>query len=313
MSSISQHKLFNHEVVPPSSVWEKIAVELNGAALEFQFQSRLNDYSVDPSAAVWEKISGQLDESALLKDYTNKLYDFEVAPPTGTWTKVKSAITFEAADTIQKRKKVFPLFLKAVAAVLIGILAWGGIQLLNNKPGKEVITVKGNDKPEEIVVQSATDQKINLLEESAIATVIAESDEARNDAALEASKKTYAKLDIRTNKNIKEVANFYFGEPVLTGIARGIEINNPQTITEPDIVDNTTNRYFLLMTPDGNIIRMSKKLAGMVCCVSGEEQDEVCKDQLKKWRTKMANTQKGHSPGNLMDILSLLNSLQEDY
>ena len=42
------------------------------------------------------------------------------------------------------------------------------------------------------------------------------------------------------------------------------------------------------MTPDGNIIRMSKKWSGLVCCVSGEEQDEDCKNQIKKWQKKIA-------------------------
>ena len=50
-------------------------------------------------------------------------------------------------------------------------------------------------------------------------------------------------------------------------------------------IDNK-NRYVMLMTPDGNIIRMSKKLGGLVCCVSGQEQDEECKSQLKVWRKR---------------------------
>ncbi len=33
---------------------------------------------------------------------------------------------------------------------------------------------------------------------------------------------------------------------------------------------------------------MSKKLGNIVCCVAGEEQDDECKDQLKKWQEKIA-------------------------
>ena len=73
-----------------------------------------------------------------------------------------------------------------------------------------------------------------------------------------------------------------------------------------------TDRYIMLMTPDGNIIRMSKKWSDLVCCVSGEEQDADCKDQLKKWQEKMAASSLAPSPGNFMDILSLVNSLDEN-
>ena len=53
------------------------------------------------------------------------------------------------------------------------------------------------------------------------------------------------------------------------------------------ISGNLASRYITLMTPEGNIIRMSKKLTDMVCCVSGEDENEECKDQMKKWREKI--------------------------
>ena len=68
----------------------------------------------------------------------------------------------------------------------------------------------------------------------------------------------------------------------------------------------------MLMTPDGNIIRMSKKLCDLVCCVSGQEQDEGCKSQLKIWQEKMASSSVAPSPGNFMDILNLVSTLQDN-
>ena len=77
-------------------------------------------------------------------------------------------------------------------------------------------------------------------------------------------------------------------------------------------VPNLAESYIMLMTPDGNIIRMSKKWSDLVCCVSGEEQDDDCKDQLKKWQQKIATSSLAPSPGNFMDIFSLVSSLNED-
>src|SRR4029077_4860239 len=51
---------------------------------------------------------------------------------------------------------------------------------------------------------------------------------------------------------------------------------------EPAIL---ADRYVMLLTPNG-VVRMSKKLGGLVCCVSGQEQDQDCKYQLKKWQEK---------------------------
>ncbi len=74
---------------------------------------------------------------------------------------------------------------------------------------------------------------------------------------------------------------------------------------------NIADRYVMLMTPNG-IVRMSKKLGNLVCCVSGQEQDEDCKDQLKKWQEKIACSPVAPSPGNFMDILSLVSSLNNN-
>ena len=65
------------------------------------------------------------------------------------------------------------------------------------------------------------------------------------------------------------------------------------------------------MTPEGNIIRISKKLSDIVGCVSGAEQDKECLDQLKIWQQKMANPKSTHSSANFMEILNLANSLQD--
>ena len=133
------------------------------------------------------------------------------------------------------------------------------------------------------------------------------SDEARNDAALEASKKTFAKLDIPVRSRIKEIASgFSFASSLET-------INNSAIISNDEInPGDLSNRYITLITPEGNIIRMSKKLTDMVCCVSGEDEDKDCIDQIKKWREKIVCSPSCHSTGSFMDILRLVDALQEN-
>ena len=88
------------------------------------------------------------------------------------------------------------------------------------------------------------------------------------------------------------------------------DVNTPVFASGSSSIDMAA-RYAMLMTPDGNFIRISKKLGDLVCCVSGEEQDDECTDQLKKWRKKIANAPVAPSPGNFMDILDMLHTLKD--
>ena len=106
---------------------------------------------------------------------------------------------------------------------------------------------------------------------------------------------------------MKEIASgFSFASSLagerITGIIPDDEMN----------AGNLANRYITLMTPEGNIIRMSKKFTDMVCCVSGEDQDEACKDQMKKWREKIICSPACHSAGSFMNMLDLVEALQDN-
>jgi len=306
----NNNKLYNLEITPPDAVWNKISAELDDAELSSRFPSALYALEEAPPAQAWQNIAAALDEPTFESAYAAKLSVIEVTPPATTWNKIQRALDTEHEAAIPDHRRLSPLLKYAAAAVITGLLAWAGYSLLNNK--KEMETVAKKDPP-------AVPEKKNTIviptEEAAMNEPVVASDrtnststddDARNEAALEASKKTYAKLDINTNSKIKEAANFYFGK---SGTTRDLDFGNENSIPSHK---KDTDRYIMLMTPDGNIIRMSKKLSNMICCVSGEEQDEECKDQMKKWQEKMANSSAGHSPGNLIDILSLLNNPEED-
>ncbi len=278
-----QHKMLNFEVTPPEEVWKKIYSELDEAGLPYQYPSRLYNYEVAPPPAAWENINSSLDE-------TNKLIPVE-------------------------RKKTIPFFKYAAAAAIIGVLAWGGIRLFTNHPintenvAKQIsIPVSNDSNTSSQHISPATQENTASINNHNIEKITSREQEARNDAALEASKKTYAKLDLPVNNKLKNVADFYFDTNILpVGNTRGLDFDTPPADKEED---PTADRYIMLITPDGNIIRVSKKLGSLVPCVSGEEQDKNCTEQLKQWRQKVVNSSKGHSSGNFMDILSLVSSLQ---
>lgn len=318
MSSGIENKMYNFEVPPPAGVWEKIDAELEESAIYQQFHSRLYNSIVIPPPHTWNKISSNLDESLLVNKYAAKLADIEIAPPAASWNKIKTLLD-TGNEVVKPVRNIFsPLIKYAAAAAIISFLAWGGIKLFKTNSGSSVVLNEktGNGVNNEIapttINEKVTDENADTPEIALI------KEEIRNDAALEASKKTFAKLDVAaTRSKIKKAADFFFVSDdydyIPSGTPRGFDINATTLLPDPPLNNNNkSNRYMMLMTPDGNIIRMSKKFRDIVCCISGEEVDKDCIDQLKKWREKIATPSSIHSSGNFMEILSLLDAMQEN-
>ena len=306
MSSGIKNKMYNLEVMPPAAVWGKITSALDDSALAQKISSRLNTIEVIPPTSVWQSINVSLDEQLLEKEYAEKLTNIHITPPPGSWNKIKLLLNSEAVIATTEKRKISPLLKYAAAAIITGLLAWGGVQLLSADSSKTNVATIDKPSPnsftETPVINNPLDENI------AVPDVTASLDEARNDAALEASKKTFARLDVTARRSkIKNAADFYFVTDNFEPAARGFSID---PIAKP--AADITNRYIILMTPDGNIIRMSKKLRELVCCVSGEDQDKDCIDQMKKWRENIGNPSTTHSSSNFIDVLDIVKCMQEN-
>ncbi len=271
-------------------------------------QNKILNYEVSPPAGVWEKIADALDESELVQEFPSKLYGAEVIPPVSAWNKIAKSLDADIETAIPKHRRISPLLKYAAAAVVIGLLVWGGMQLPNYRQGNKEVAKQEIQQPEKNSPDPLTDQNNNGPEDNiASAGNNISVEEARNDAALEASKKTFAKLDMPVKSRIKEIAaGYYFASSVATE-------NIPELLPRNEInPENLSSRYITLMTPEGNIIRMSKKLTDMICCVSGEDENDECKDQIKKWREKIICSPACHSSGSFLDILDLVDALQDN-
>jgi len=297
MSERIRHILLNHEVPPPPAAWDHILTELE-ALDEFKSTGQqLYRAEVIPPSGNWDKIRQELDMIRIGSELTAA----EQTPPVGTWQKIAT----ELDEAIQpKVRKMTPWWrYVAAAAVLVTI----GLTILRfTQPAS---------KAEETALHTDTipagtpgnkDQHKETLEEL-VSIAPSVTGEARNDAALEASKKTYAKLEYPAKKIAREVSGFYFNTYNEDAGTRGLSTEDN---TLPD--NKKAERYITLMTPEGNIIRVSKKLGGMVCCISGEAEDPACTDQLKKWREKIVASSLGHSADSFMDLLQLVNAAEEN-
>jgi hypothetical protein len=229
----------------------------------------------------------------------------EVPPPASAWETISTSID-EREENVVPIKKRRPVFFRyAAAAVFIGLAAIGIVRL-TNMAGKPEEEATASNNTENNTIRSTNPR----LDESNIATTDSHNTTTKAaDAPLEDKKpiKSRSKNSLASHAiNIKSIAPSaisYYDSFVSNDAG-----NNSFNAYE-DVVPDMSKRYIMLMTPDGNIIRMSKKWSDLICCVSGEEQDEDCKTQLKQWQKKIATSPVSPSSGNFLDLLELVSSL----
>jgi hypothetical protein len=303
-----QHRLYHYEVNPPATAWDKIAIALDDSHLSDTFRSKIYDAQVTPPAGAWQAIATGLDELEITPQYPSTLYNMEVAPPAIAWDKIKESLDEEQKPEAPVRRLV-PFFRYAAAAAVIAAIAFGAFRILSGNSQVDGIAQEQNDTTTSNTgAPSASTPTYNADAVS--------SDEERNNAALEESKGTYASLDASDRQRMTRASEEYFEAPASPMIVtaafapettyRDLACNEVSTPAFADGSIDMASRYVLLLTPDGQVIRVSKKLGELACCVSGAEQDAQCKDQLKKWRQKLADSPVANSP---IDILTLLQTL----
>jgi len=303
MSSL-QDKMYNHEVAPPVNTWEKITAALDKAQPQNEFSSRLYNAEVIPPAKTWEKIAAVLDEKQFQNEFPSRLYKMEVAPPAKVWEKVASGLYTTTGDVSNSLRRFLPLLRYAAAAIFIGAVAYSIIKLTVNTGNNENSNVMSAINKDSSTADKNQPDDYGKIQSPEIST--SEDDFDTN----EKSKPLLAKPE----RPVKRVTR-----AITSSVSRrnNNDVDADAYLSQniyayADHIPDIAGRYVMLMTPDGNIIRMSKKWSDLLCCVSGEDQDADCKNQLKKWQEKIANSSLAPSPGNFMDILGLVNSLNEN-
>lgn len=267
-------------------------------------QHKLNNYEVNPPPAVWDKIATALDETDDTAEYPSKLYNMELAPPSFVWEQISSSLNEADPKVIPMRKKANSFYRYAVAAAVIGLVAFGITKW-----------VAGNDQPtiNDVAKASTTKsagsvEKKNLTDPSVIRKYAGT--EVINSPA-ETEHTESAQLPQSTRTHSRKIETEGISSALYSSEESTIDVSSNPIYAYEDHVPAIADRYIMLMTPEGKFIRMSKKWGNLVCCVSGEEQDADCKDQLKKWQAKIASSTLAPAPGNFMDILSLVSSLDD--
>ena len=286
------------------------------------FKTRLYNLEITPPLGVWDKVAVALDDTALTEGLSSKLYQLEVAPPVSIWQKISSVLQQENRDApVPFLQRARPYYRYAAAAVIIGLITFA-ISLLTSKKNianvaKETSLTSSKQAPP--VVQK-DHQNINRENQNSTALLTAPNKKRMIAASFLPASKSVEEILMQKLMNSP---NHYSTPAVLeTNFSIDGFENNSNQLNYParsysDFPSRgaQVNRYMMLLRPDGYIFRMSKKLSNMVNCMyslSAIQEDENCRDQVKKWREKIAKSTINPSPDNFMDILTLIKSLDEN-
>ncbi|WP_300597281.1 hypothetical protein [Niabella sp.] len=271
----SQHKLYDYQVAPPAEAWKNIAGELDTLQALKPLAQQLQALETPPPAAAWGNILNHLEEEHSFSNVAERLRSLELAPPAAIWDKIDAALdTVKPISTLAPvRKGNFNWSKYAVAACIVGLLGFGIFHMVE-KSNKDTVSImedlfheKGDSAAPQMALQDDPHSK----------PVIKPHAENGNSLALNETPKS---------SQIKTAA----GNTYKTTLERNKAIQG---------------RYIMLMTEDGNVVRMSKKLGNMADCVAGENSGEACNSQIEQWQKEMAKAPVAATPDNFLDLLEL--------
>ncbi|MFT4093371.1 MAG: hypothetical protein QM640_07005 [Niabella sp.] len=296
--------IYNFEVTPPQGAWDHIAKELDNADQYKGLSQNLTSLEIPPPAHIWANITHQLDEADREAGLSGKLYQTEIAPPAGMWSAISNELDDQQAleiiasklsnlqvrppsttwtyikDVLEEKQKapalVVPInhnrWLKyAAAACFIAVISITGYFIFeDNGSGTSISTATNNSPNTGAVIQQASAGTNNPSDP---------------DLQGQATSKDQAMAGIRT------------------------KLGNAYTLSN-ERNSELQDRYIILMTQEGNVVRMSKKVGNMADCIAGE--DHSCDDQILKWQKEMANSTATSTPGNFLDILDIASQEGQD-
>lgn len=219
--------------------------------MDRHLQDKLQQYSAEPPAGLWEKITVALDAD---KDFAQRLASYEATPPPATWQQIEGALDETIPANVVPFKKRTPNRMRyvAVAAFLAVILVAVSLLVRRTEAGS-----LPNGTERTVLGNAPTP------------------DPGNSSVAATPSNVPIADSAVFTPYSTDEKIN----TPPATAVA-------PPTNKEQDAtVNSSMNEYVFFADGDGQMRKVSKKLADFVNC---KDNDLPCKQRLKALRQQMA-------------------------
>ncbi|WP_114790678.1 hypothetical protein U0035_19855 [Niabella yanshanensis] len=288
----SHNKIYDIEVTPPAGAWNNIARELDNLEAHQNISERLTGLEISPPVMAWTAIADQLDITSQEEDLATKLYNAEAPVPPMAW----NAISRELDD-----QKALEIIEKKLSNIQVNPPNSAWVHIIKELEGK---------KSEPALVVPMNHGWLKYAAAACFIVIVSISaffilSDGHSDKGYTAG--TGGKPDgslkvqnaIQTN-GAQQAGRGNRQQQALAGIRT--KLGNAYSASNERNAD-LQNRYIILMTQDGNIVRMSKKVSNMADCIAGE--DHSCDDQISKWQKEMASSNAASSPDNILDLLDM--------
>jgi hypothetical protein len=302
MSEELKNKLYNYEVNPPGTTWSRLAAILDDE--NSLLTQKLYSLEVTPPNGAWAGVEQALEE-ARVENYDARLYNFEAAPPVDTWGKILDGLEAEKTlPTISPARRFNPFIKYAIAACILGVIAFAAFQFLKTRTGHSVaaVTVVPPKSPETV---PSAGQKNSASPETVISNNLPKEDTAIT------TKQQRKKTLLQQTGYMTQLAN-----PMIADVNSQPSENFQQAVLRGEVPGNCsliseTDPYMTFMNPEGYLIRISKKLAETLGCIYSQNSDP-CESQINEWRNKVAQSPVNSSTDNFMDVLNIIKSAQNN-
>jgi hypothetical protein len=340
-----EKKIYNIEIAPPINVWNNISIELDDLLLESKLKTKLFGLNSIPADSNWDIIEEDLKEFADTKRIAKKLNKINETPPAGIWNRIEEQLNEDFVNSklakhlsaiemnppekswntivseLNTTTSVLPFvrkdsrFIKyAAAAVVVGLIAWGGVNFLKRDTNKPVVaSMAKGEKAKPIIPSPVQNTEILNSDKTVIASTIDTKAPLKKQVSTKEKKTTIIQTDKDIIASLNSFQNNHAGTEEIIA-----EVNNAQRNKKAGIVNNESDtvapRYLMYLSDDCSIVKVSKKLADLQCIYNkdgGVTQNALaslnkqsCDDLVKSWQEKLAKAPlSSFDPLELADIL----------
>ena len=324
------NKIKDFEVTPPVGAWTTIAKELDVWNDDKKLSTALQNCEAPPPIAAWDQISSQLDELDAFKKINQKIQALEVTPPRPIWSALRETLEEENQDQLIAKKL-------AHIAVPAPSMSWEAIsKQLDDEQALSIIekklsnvqqtpprsiwnnihkelSEKGNEPSLVIPMHhgwlkyAAAACFVIMISVTAFFILNDDDNNSLGKYTASSSKQQPNELELSQNAQAStqppKRSSISPEQQTLAEIRT--RLGNAYSVSMEKNAE-LQNRYIVLMTEEGNVVRMSKKVSNMADCIAGE--DNSCDEQISKWQKEMASSNTTSSPDNFLDILEMASS-----
>jgi hypothetical protein len=274
---------------------------------------KINQWEASPPPGAWENISRELSEWNAEKKLAHKLNNWEAAPPVSSWT----AITEQVSGTPQPAFKrgdvpvrtLSPYLVRyGAAAAIIGVIAWflwsspfkgGGEMATSTIPlttEQAAATPSGAVPPALSTTPSVEEYTDATYPDKQTAF-------NRNQGGKNRDPRDPAYSLVKRNRISMETTGRNWQKELVS------QFLNPALKQLP--VQETDRRYIRIASNTGNPVRLSAKYAPIYHQLTYPGDNVYNRSSINSIEQKILTSQYTPDPGNLFDILQLVEILEE--